>query len=200
MRLRVSLTALLSAFVFTPTSAMASLVGSDVTFTGDYPILGTPISTTSAPFTVPAVFSSADITALPGFALAPLTIDVNATTIVMTFGSTLTLPGASFNGYVLDFTGAPTITGVSFDPASTEPTSEFTIGSTANTITISGESSLDVGATLIDGDTIVLDVATASPSVVPEPGTGTLLLVGACLLGLGGTAAKRNFLFVKKRR
>jgi hypothetical protein len=166
-----------------------TLTGSTVTFTGDYPILGNAITTTSAPCAVvpPCVFTvPGGVTPTAGFFLEPLMIDVNATTIDVTYHGNLALPAAAFDGYVLNFTGAPTITGVSIDPSSTNPLANITVGFTANSITIDA-ATLAGGAVLFNGDTLNLDVALGSsppppPPSVPEPGTLLMLATGIGLV------------------
>lgn len=175
-------------------SAYADLTGSKVTFTGDYPTLGNPITTTSAPCTVvpPCVFTvPGGVTPFPGFFLVPLTIDVNASTIDTTYAGTVALPAVAFDGYVLNFTGASTITGVSIDPSSTNPLANITVGFTANSIAINA-SSLAGGAVAISGDTLNLDVAFAA-TAVPEPSTLPMLGISLGLLGLG-VSFRRKFI------
>lgn len=82
-----------------------------------------------------------------------------------------TLPG-SFNGFVFTFTGAPTITGVSIDPASTFL--PFDVSFNANQLFVNVAS-----RPYTAGSSLVLDVAMAP---VPEPASALMLLGGGVLL------------------
>jgi hypothetical protein len=63
---------------------------------------------------------------------------VNPTSIVLAFNGDPggAIPAVQFDGYVFDFSGAPTITGVSLDPSSTFTPAQIPLGFTADSVTI----------------------------------------------------------------
>jgi hypothetical protein len=87
------------------------------------------------------------------------------------FTSGTTLPG-TFNGFVFTFTGAPAITGVSVDPASTFLPAA--ISQTANQLFVNVAS-----RPYTAGSSLVLDLALAP---VPEPTSALLMLGGGLVL------------------
>jgi PEP-CTERM motif len=90
-----------------------------------------------------------------------------------------------FSGYVFTFTGAPDITNVTVDSASSPdfpPVSPGGLSFTATSITVNVN-----GDNLAVGDQLILDVTTAgSTPVVPEPSTWTMMLLGFAGLGFVG--------------
>lgn len=83
--------------------------------------------TNSVTQTVPATFAPGSITPLPGFFLFGVNIAVGATSIDFAFNGNPggTAPTEPFDGYVFNFAGAPTITGVSLGTKQPEPTSRY---------------------------------------------------------------------------
>ncbi len=176
----LALMAALLVFLVGATSAKAD----SVTLTGDYPTLGTAL-TNSVTETVPATFTSSEFTVPPGFFLFGFTITVSATTIDIAFNGN---PGGTasfvpFDGYVFNFTGAPAITGVSLDSASTLPSSEVGLGFTSNEVSVNLEDDT-VGA----GSSVIIDLTSAAgpPPSVPEPPSLHLLGVGLLALAAAG--------------
>jgi len=116
---------------------------------------------------------------------------VGANTIDIKFngkpgGTALHVP---FDGYVFDFSGAPTITGVSLDPSSTYTSSQAVLGFTADEVSVNLE-----GQTASAGAEVLVDLTLAGggggPATVPEP--ATLPLVGLSLAVLS--------VFLRRRR
>lgn len=107
-----------------------------------------------------------------GEQLTSETIDVAANSIDIVYNEANTTADGAFNGYVLDFTGAPGIASVSVNPLSTlSPTS---LSWDADSVFINVASQ-----TLPLDSRLLLNVL-----AVPEPATGAMLLAGMVLLGL----------------
>src|SRR5271166_4052649 len=105
MKKLVSASVLVTVCLSIAALAQAStLSGSQVTVTGEYPTLGSPITVPNTQ-TVPASFPSGSIVPLPGVQLIPVNIEVGATSIDFQFLGTTTVGANTFDGYVFDFTG-----------------------------------------------------------------------------------------------
>jgi hypothetical protein len=125
---------------------------------------------------------------LPDF-LTLTTVSVGDTKITITnnaagqFGT----PG-TFSGYMFTFTGAPDITKVLVDSASSpdfQPVLPGGLSWTATSITVNV-----AGDNLAEGDQLVLDVTAGSAPVVPEPSTWAMMLLGFAGLGFAGWQRK----------
>ena len=176
-----------TAALLAPAAQAQSLVGSQVTVAGY--CCTAPIPSDQATNAVTATvgsgteFPPGTLTSLTsGLAPLPVSIDAGSNYIDIVYSAGGVVPAGGFNGYVFTFAGAPTITGVSLDPASTyTPTLTFT----GNSVLVN-----EAGQTLTGSSRALLDVALA-PTMppVPEPETYAMLLSG---LGLLGWTARRR--------
>jgi hypothetical protein len=126
--------------------------------------------------------------------LTQTTVSVGDTQITITNNAAgLFCPNAGctageFSGYVFTFTGAPDITKVLVDSASSPDFSPVLPGGlsfTATSITVNVN-----GDNLAVGDKLILDVTAGSAPVVPEPSTWAMLLLGFAGLGFVGYRRK----------
>ncbi len=144
----------------------ASLLSGDVTITNNSPTLSDIII---GPVSGPTA---------SGIYLGGFTFSFTPDTITYTDGYdgayTSVGPGG-FNGFVLTFSGTPTITGISLDPLSQTENPPTSLWSTSDQVFIEFN-----GGTQIAGQTSIIDVAT---SAVPEPGAWALILIGFAGLG-----------------
>jgi len=160
-----------------------SLTGSQVTLTLDDPTLGTPISNSATATVGPGIeFPTGTLTSInPNYTLYNPNIDVSSESILLDYTINGIFNGAAFNGFVFDFSGAPTITGVSLDPSSVFPAGDVVgLTFTGDEIAVNLES-----ATVTPTTSILLDVDTGS-TVTPEPRSVVFLATG--LLALFGLA------------
>ena len=192
MRLKSSLMGIavtLAFAVFSPTIARADLLGSEVTAVSFFPTETTfalppigPIPVTSG---VPPEFPAGSLSPIDDGSLA-----VTGTEIIWTAAETEIYPAgvasppvSAFDGFDVAFTGAPAITDVTVDPASTIPPVPFS-GFPASSPTGISFNSFNVfvdlaGDSVAVGDQLILDVQT-----VPEP--GAMVLLGSALVILAG--------------
>ncbi|MBC7684972.1 MAG: PEP-CTERM sorting domain-containing protein [Bdellovibrionales bacterium] len=115
-----------------------------------------------------------------GLVPIPVTIDVGSSTIDNHYNAARVSAGGAFNGYVLDFSGAPMITGVSLNALSTlTPTS---LSWDANSVFINVASQ----RLLLDSRILINVLA------VPEPTMSAMMLGGIGLLGFYGWRRGRS--------
>jgi hypothetical protein len=101
----------------------------------------------------------------------PVTMDFTGTSIRVTYTANSTAATGAFNGYLFQFAGAPAITAVTLDPASTFIPTGF--GFTANSVFFNAS-----GLSIASGATSILNVST-----VPEASTVALMLAGLAAVG-----------------
>jgi PEP-CTERM motif-containing protein len=207
MRLKSALMGIsvtLALAVFAPTIARADLLGSEVTSVLLFPTLTSfcnkpgvcsgPIGPVPVTSGVPPEFPAGTVAFDGSLAVSGSQIIWTAT-LAETYAAGVASPGAgAFNGLALMFTGAPTITNVTLDSASTILPVPF-VGppvSSSSGFSFNGNNVLFnlAGDSVAAGQQLILDVQT-SPSAVPEP--ASLGLLGAGLLG-GAALLRRKFM------
>jgi hypothetical protein len=204
MRLKSALAAIALALafafaVFSPAIARADLIGSDVTAVLLYPnettfcnipsICSGPIGPVPVTSGIPPEFPAGTL-AFDG------SLAVSGSQIIWTATLPETYTTSAFNGFNLMFTGAPTITKVTVDPASTilpVPFTGFPLTSSSG-FSFNGNNVLFnlAGDSAGVGQQLILDVQT-SPSAVPEP--SSVILLGTGLLG-GVAFLRRKFMLL----
>ena len=203
----MGITAALAIAVFSPATARASLLGSEVTavllFPNETTFCNVP-NICSGPIG-PVLVTSGIPPEFPAGTAGNLAFDgslaVSGSQIIWTATSSATYglgspqPHAgAFNGFSLMFTGAPPITNVTLDPASTILPVPF-IGppvASSSGISFNAQNVLFnlAGDSVTAGQQLILNVQTG-PSSVPEPASG--LLLGAGLL-VGAAFLRRKFM------
>jgi hypothetical protein len=209
MRLKsasIGIAVTLTFALFSPTMARADLVGSEVTAVLLFPNetafcnipgycsgpLG-PVPVTSG---APPEFPAGTLAFDGSLAISGSQIIWTATSPEMYSAGTASPGDGAFNGFDLFFTGAPTITGVTLEPASTILPVPF-IGppvSSPSGFSFNGKNVLFnlAGDSVTAGQQLILDVQT-SPTAVPEPADGVLLGIGL----LSGVAfLRRKFMLL----
>jgi len=152
------------------TPAFADLIGSTVTVNLYFPTFGTPFSCCGDSGTGTAVVGAGGVdfttVAFDG------TIEVTGTQISWTATVPEVYSTGAFNGFDLKFSGAPTITNVTLDAATTLTPVGF--GFSGNDVHFNLE-----GLSAAAGQKTILDVETGV-AAVPEP--GSLVLLGSTLM------------------
>ncbi len=184
-RIVVSLAALAALCASIPAFA-DGLTGSQVTLTLADPTLSSPITNPLTATVGPGVeFPTGSVVSnSPTFTAYNPNIDISADSILLSYTINGSFNGASFNGFIFDFAGAPAITGVSLDPLSTLASSAVGLGFTGDQITVNLQ-----GDNVTPSTSILLDVDVA-PAATPEPRSFVLLATG--LLGVAGIVHKKK--------
>jgi hypothetical protein len=164
----------LMLFAAGPTHAIG-IVGANVNFGVYMPTSTSPISQQVDTVVGPGIelHNIANL-ALPGDRVADANVDFSATQISVTYLENIMSVGGSFNGYVMNFSGAeiPTITGVSLNSSTNIDSNSITLSFDSNSVFISLAS-----VPLTPGSLLVVDV-----TLVPEPETYAMLLAGLGLM------------------
>jgi hypothetical protein len=134
--------------------------------------------TTFPPPIVPVTYLEDSLT------LTTVSVGDTKITITSNVAGQFGMPG-TFSGYVFQFTGAPDISKVTVDSASSPdfpPVFPDALGFTVDAISVNV-----AGDNLAVGDQLILDVTTGvGAPAVPEPSTWALMLLGFAGLGFAG--------------
>ena len=187
MRLKSALMGIavtLAFAVFSPTIARADLLGSEVTAVLFFPnetvfcntpgVCSGPLGPVSVTSGIPPEFPAGTL-AFDGSVGVSGSQIIWTATLATTYAAGTASPHAgAFNGVALEFTGAPTITDVTLDSASTISLVPFAgpPESSSSGLFFNGSNVLFnlAGDTVTAGQQLILDVqASASASAVPEP-------------------------------
>jgi hypothetical protein len=117
---------------------------------------------------------------VPGLEPVAATVDFGAYTVDLHYLATAPAAGGTFDGYVFTFSGAPTITSVTLDPASTLTPTSFSF--TGNSILIN-----NADLALTPQSRVLLNVA-----VVPEPAAVALMIAGLGVLMVTGRRRRQR--------
>jgi hypothetical protein len=116
---------------------------------------------------------------VPGLEPVPSTVDFGANTLDLHYLASAPAEPGTFDGFIFTFTGAPTITAVTLDPASTLTPTSFSF--TGNSIQIN-----NADLALTPQSRVLLNV-----TVVPEPAAVALMMAGLGVLMVAGRRRRR---------
>ena len=173
--MKIATLAMALGFIGLCLPAHAGLIGSTVDVKSFYPNLATLVSDGGST----TVSGSVEYPSFDGLAM-----NITATQILITWAGpgSFAFTNQSFNGYEFLFSGGVTITGATVNGSSAFNPAVSIVG---NNVFLN-YAGVNSG---IGPDTSIIDVTT-SASTAPEP--GTLLLLGAGLLGLGFRYKRRS--------
>jgi hypothetical protein len=191
------------AFVFSPTIARADLLGSEVTAVLFFPnettfcntpgVCSGPLGPVPVTSGIPPEFPAGTLAFDGSLAVSGSQIIWTATSPETYLTGTASAHAGAFNGINLEFAGAPTITDVTLDSASTISLVPFTGPPTSSSsgLYFNGSNVLFnlAGDTVTAGQQVILDVQT-SASAVPEP--ASIVLLGTGLLGVAAFLRRKS--------
>jgi hypothetical protein len=120
-------------------------------------------------------FPEGSITNTGGLQIFGFNLDIHTDSFQTTYTDAGRTGSGSFNGYVLDFSGAPTIQNISLNPVSTFSSSQVDLTFDADTVSVSLP-----GVVVTVGSQLIVDIQFAA-APIPEPATYALMLAGLTL-------------------
>jgi hypothetical protein len=143
-----------------PVPAAPTLLGSNVTLTGDYPNLGTHFTVPNTQTVSEGVeFLTGSLQLLNFTSIIGSTVDIRASEISITYTQTATASFGNFNGLVFDFeTSSPRIVQARLNPLSSFTASQVTVTFSDHRVAFSAS-----GLFIPSGARILIDLTLATP-------------------------------------